>query len=445
MKRVSILFILTGLLAICTGCEEKEPVYVNQAPSASFAATPLEGDSPLNVYFDAGSSTDPEADMLSYLWDLGDGSSSTDVHLSHRYEEEGSFTVNLTVSDPEGLSDKDQAIIRVNEPPPPPNLFPLSKNAQWVYFVKSTATENGAVSEYEEGYTYLTVKELNLDSDGVDYMTLRITGKKYYTGPSLGDFIFLAHTAGKDLRVKHYMADEYRYMINVGQSSWSHFAMFFTPSLNQSVILSSATVAIDLGTFEAFHVYHNRENWDDNYASERYDITEEEFLNPNIGLLGRITSRYVNFRDCFTCPVYGGSSEIELVGYYIPQADGSVVEGGYGYNPENPYGGNEGILTLGATEDIGYTEVKIDGEDVGTISNYWPDGLTCDQPLALNVSRSDGSYTLTAESNLGYYWEGTITFVQGTCDTVELLLSKKGISASQVVRLAPRSSAGSTQ
>jgi PKD repeat protein len=445
MKRVSILFIITGLLAICTGCEEKEPVYVNQAPSASFAATPLEGDSPLNVYFDAGSSTDPEADMLSYLWDLGDGSSSTDVHLSHRYEEEGSFTVNLTVSDPEGLSDKDQAIIRVNEPPPPPNLFPLSKNAQWVYFVKSTATENGAVSEYEEGYTYLTVKELNLDSDGVDYMTLRITGKKYYTGPSLGDFIFLAHTAGKDLRVKHYMADEYQYMINVGQSSWSHFAMFFTPSLNQSVILSSATVAIDLGTFEAFHVYHNRENWDDQYASERYDITEEEFLNPNIGLLGRITSRYVNFRDCFTCPVYGGSSEIELVGYYIPQADGSVVEGGYGYNPENPYGGNEGILTLGATEDIGYTEVKIDGEDVGTISNYWPDGLTCDQPLALNVSRSDGSYTLTAESNLGYYWEGTITFVQGTCDTVELLLSKKGISASQVVRLAPRSSAGSTQ
>jgi len=444
MKRVSILFIITGLLSICTGCEEKEPENGNKAPSANLVASPLEGDSPLIVDFDAGLSSDPEDDMLSYLWDFGDESSSTNVAPSHTYNEEGSFTAILTVSDPEGLSDTDQATIRVNEPPQQ-DLFPLSANAQWVYFVKSTATENGAVSEYAEGYTYLTVKELNLDSDGVDYMTLRITGKKYYTGPSLGDFIFLAHTAGESLRVKHNMDKEYQYMINLGQSSWTHFAMFFTSWSDQSVILSSASVAIDLGTFEAFHVYHNRENWDDNYASERYDITQEEFLNPNIGLLGRITSRYVNFRDCFTCPVYGGSDEIELVGYYIPQADGSLVEGGYGYNPENPYGGDQGILTIGATEDIGNTAVKIDGEDVGSISNYWPNGLECDRPLALNVSRSDGSYLLTAESNLGYYWEGTITFIEGTCDTVELTLSKKGISGSQVVHLAPRSSVGSTQ
>ena len=74
-----------------------------------------------------------------------------------------------------------------------------------------------------------------------------------------------------------------------------------------------------------------------------------------------------------------------------------------------------------------------------------PDGLRCDQPRALNVSRSDGSYTLTAESNLGYYWEGIINFVQGTCDKVELQLSKKGISGSQVVYLAQPSSAGSGQ
>ena len=179
-------------------------------------------------------------------------------------------------------------------------------------------SENGAVSDYEEGYACLTVKELNLDSDGVDYMTLRVTGKKYFTGRSLGDFIYLAHTAGKNLRVKHYEADEYKYMIDLGQSSWTHFAMFFSPRSSQSVTLSSATVSLGLGTFEAFSVMHHRENWDDNYASERYDISEEEFLNPNIGLLGRLTSRYVNYRDCFTCPVYGGSDEIELVGYYIP-------------------------------------------------------------------------------------------------------------------------------
>ncbi len=445
MKRVSLLLLMPGLLAICTGCEEKEPENANKAPSANLTALPLEGDAPLVVAFDAGLSSDPEEGVLSYLWDFGDGSGSNDVAPSHTYNEEGSFIAKLTVTDPEGMSDSDQASIRVNEPPPQPDLFPMTKNAQWVYFVKSTDTQNGVESDYDEGYTYLTVKELDLDVDGVDYMTLRVTGKKYYTGNSLGDFIFLAHTAGKDLRVKHYMEQDYQYMIDLSQSSWTYFAMFFTRRINEPVYLSSASVRIDLGTFEAFHVYYQKKNFDDNYASEHYDIKHEEFLNPEIGLLGRITSRYVNYRDCFTCPVYGGSGEIELVGYYIPQPDGSVLEDGYGYNPQNPYGGDQGILTIGATGDIGNTEVEIDGEYVGTISNYWPDGLECDRPLALNVSRSDGSYLLTAESNLGYYWEGTITFNQGICDTVELLLSKKGSSSSQVVRLAQRSSEGSAQ
>ena len=139
MKRVSILFIITGLLAFCTGCDEKEPEYVNKAPSATLVASPLEGDFPLVVAFDAGLSSDPEDDMLSYLWDFGDGSSSTSVAPSHTYNEEGSFSAILTVSDPEGLTDTDQTIIRVNEPPRQ-NLFPLSINAQWVYFVKYTDT-----------------------------------------------------------------------------------------------------------------------------------------------------------------------------------------------------------------------------------------------------------------------------------------------------------------
>lgn len=444
MFRVTNLLYLVCLIVICSGCDEKVSKDVNKAPTANLAASPLEGDSPLNVYFDASLSTDPDEDMLSYVLDFGDGSSSTSVATSHTYNQEGSFTAILNVFDPEGLSDKDQTIIKVNEPPPPPNLFPLSENAQWVYFVKSTETQNGAVTGYEEGYTYLTVKELDLTSEYVDYITLRVTGKKSYNGTSLGDFIYLAHTAGKTLRVKHDMANEYQTMIDLSLSSWNNFAMFFSGSSSQSVTLSSTSVALGLGTFEALKVNHHRDNWSDQYASERYDITEQEFLSPSIGFLQRKTSRYVNFRDCFTCPTYGGSSEIELVGYYIPQPGGTVLEGGYGYNPENPYGGNQGILTIGATEDIGSTEVKIDGEYVGTIANYWPDGLYCDQPRALNVSRSDGSYTLTAVSNKGYYWEGIITFIQGTCDTVELLLSKKGISASQAVYLAPRSSAGST-
>lgn len=438
MKSIPVLlFIATGIV-LFTGCDEKEPKYINQKPTAKIAASPLDGDSPLTVSFDASLSTDPEGDLLNYLWDFGDGSSSTSVAPSHTYNKEGSFTAILTVTDPEGLADTDQATISVSEPPPPPNLFPLSENAQWVYFVKSTETENGNVSGYEEGLTYLTVKKLDLSYEYVDFITLRVTGKKYYNGTSLGDFIYLSHSAGKRIGVSHDYADEFRDMIDLNKSSWNNYAMFFSGPSSQSVTLSSTSIALGLGTFEALKVRHQRDNWGEQYVTERYDISEEEFLNPGIGFLYRKTTRYVNFLDCFYCPVYGGSSEIELVGYYIPQPDGNVLEGGYGYNPANPYGGNQGILTIGATVDIGYTEVKIDGEYAGTITNYWPGGLNCDQDRALNVSRPDGSYLLTAESNKGYYWEGTVTFVQGTCDTVELLLSKKGISGSQVIYLTPR-------
>jgi hypothetical protein len=138
----------------------------------------------------------------------------------------------------------------------------------------------------------------------------------------------------------------------------------------------------------------------------------------------------VNFLDCFYCPVYGGSTEIVLTGYYIPQPGGTALEGGSGYNPSNPYGGNLGMATVWAIEDIGYTKVYIDEEYVGGIGNYWPDGKPdCGDIRALNLTFPDGTYTLTATSSKGYYWEGTVPFIAGTCDDVQLVLTeKKGLN-----------------
>jgi PKD repeat protein len=48
----------------------------NRAPTARLQATPASGAPPLAVRLDAGASTDPEGDPLSFVWELGDGSSS---------------------------------------------------------------------------------------------------------------------------------------------------------------------------------------------------------------------------------------------------------------------------------------------------------------------------------------------------------------------------------
>ena len=67
-------------------------------PSASFAATPRTGRAPLVVSFadtSAGGAT-------SWLWEFGDGSTSTANHPIHVFQEPGSYDVSLTVTNPLG-------------------------------------------------------------------------------------------------------------------------------------------------------------------------------------------------------------------------------------------------------------------------------------------------------------------------------------------------------
>ena len=49
--------------------------------------------------FNAGGSTDPDNDPLTYSWTFGDGQSGTGITASRTYTSTGSKTVTLTVSD----------------------------------------------------------------------------------------------------------------------------------------------------------------------------------------------------------------------------------------------------------------------------------------------------------------------------------------------------------
>jgi xanthomonalisin len=61
--------------------------------------------------------TDPEDHQLRYSWDFGDGSTSDASNPSHRYDEAGSYTVTLTVTDDEGDTDTASANVRVQGDP----------------------------------------------------------------------------------------------------------------------------------------------------------------------------------------------------------------------------------------------------------------------------------------------------------------------------------------
>jgi PKD repeat protein len=68
-----------------------------------FTGTPTAGAAPLTVQFTAFSTgfTGPE----TYLWDLGDGSTSTVRNASHIYTTPGAYTVSLTVTGSDGYSE----------------------------------------------------------------------------------------------------------------------------------------------------------------------------------------------------------------------------------------------------------------------------------------------------------------------------------------------------
>lgn len=72
------------------------------------------------ILFDASASLDPDGGLLRYMWDFGDGTSSTIVNPNKTYEQPGTYPVTLTVRDESGSSlgiDIDRIATLVREGP----------------------------------------------------------------------------------------------------------------------------------------------------------------------------------------------------------------------------------------------------------------------------------------------------------------------------------------
>jgi glucose/arabinose dehydrogenase/PKD repeat protein len=68
-------------------------------PVVSASADRTEGPTPLTVNFSSAGSSDPEGQPLTYLWNFGDGTTSTAANPSHTYDIAGPYQARLTVSD----------------------------------------------------------------------------------------------------------------------------------------------------------------------------------------------------------------------------------------------------------------------------------------------------------------------------------------------------------
>lgn len=100
------------------GDGEAEDYMVTVIGSANVAPTAdANGDYAVSVSdavtFTSIGSKDTDGDIVSTLWDFGDDSQSTDANPTHVYTTAGSYTASLTVTDNDGASHTDTALVSV--------------------------------------------------------------------------------------------------------------------------------------------------------------------------------------------------------------------------------------------------------------------------------------------------------------------------------------------
>ncbi len=86
-----------------------------QAPTACATISPRFGVAPMTVTLSGACSTDPDGNIVSFRWDLGDGSGARfGQTITHTYFNPGSYSITLTVTDNDGLTSVDPEFVVAN-------------------------------------------------------------------------------------------------------------------------------------------------------------------------------------------------------------------------------------------------------------------------------------------------------------------------------------------
>jgi PKD repeat protein len=95
-----------------------EVTYENTSPTASFTYSPTYPVANDTVTFNASESYDPDGYITTYSWDFGDGNITTVTipTIEHVFATYANYTVTLTVTDNDGLTNSETQIVEVVDP-----------------------------------------------------------------------------------------------------------------------------------------------------------------------------------------------------------------------------------------------------------------------------------------------------------------------------------------
>ena len=126
----------------------------NLPPIAKFVFSPQRPVAGQAVSFDGSSSNDPDGQLVAFNWDFGDGATAEGQTASHKYEQVGSFTVRLVVTDDRGAQGEATEGLTVRaENKPPQADFTFSPESptvdEVVQFTDRSSDSDGVIISWE--------------------------------------------------------------------------------------------------------------------------------------------------------------------------------------------------------------------------------------------------------------------------------------------------------
>jgi glucose/arabinose dehydrogenase/PKD repeat protein len=233
----------------------------NRAPIAGLTGTPTSGAvAPLPVAFDGSASSDPDpGDTLTYMWNFGDGSPTTQTAgpmTSHTYIAVGTYTATLTVRDNHSTNSAPAALrIDVGNTPPTPTIQTPASGQQFA--VGETILLRGAATDAQDG---------TLAASNLSWTVIRhhATHTHPYFGPVAGNGSSFTGPAPEDLLAATNSSIEVQLTATDSKGASATVSRIVSPKL---VNLSFATkptgltLAVNGTTFVAPRTWTAWEGW----------------------------------------------------------------------------------------------------------------------------------------------------------------------------------------
>ena len=233
------------------------------APPSAVVDGPYNSTEGANVTMSAAGSSDPDGDALTYTWSFGDGTFGSGVTASHPYSQDGSYTVQLTVTDARGLSTTVSTTATVTNVAPAIAPFPTL-----TLFSRESGTLSGSFTDPGQDPWSATVDY----GDGAGVQPLSLIGGTFTLSPSYprpGSYTMTVTVADDDVTTSRSVTVEVLNIVGGMQLALSELRLVYLDGRIASGVynplrgfltgaLASAQAAQLLETVRQLHTFRTR-------------------------------------------------------------------------------------------------------------------------------------------------------------------------------------------